>query len=604
MTKLKRLQTAPAAFMQRCARGLFTPVAIGCTVILTIVCNPAHAQIVTTIAGSGSAGYAGDNGPATAPAARLFGPRGVLARADGSVLIVETTNNLVRKVDVGGIITTFAGGTMGGYSGDGSPATGAKMDRPISIAEDANGNVYIGTVGAIRKVTPAGIISTFAGTGSAGFTGENGQATLARIGWVRGMCIDSTGNLFFTDSDNNHVRRITASGVINVVAGTSVAGVFGADNISALAEPLGTPEGIMVAADGNLLVSVAGHNRVRKIVPGGNITTVAGGGANNSDNVPATTALLSSPNGLAPDGAGGFFVTTGNRVRKIAADGTITTIIGNAIVSNTGDGGLATAATINSPIGLSRSSTGNLFISSNFGHTVRKITFTPPVVTPGPSVFNAYLNTTTATLGTITPAGEQTVPFGGVVNLTVTANPRHVLRVSSNCDYAQTNKPVAFVPIGTGANTYAVTVNGPCQLEATFRPLIPRTNVASEAAANTLFMATERAQTYVAPTTISQTTSAIGQNITFKAWVTDIAGVPYPSATNVITFKANGTAITGCSNVPLTLRASSVIHIREALCVTSFAIAGNTVITSEFAGDTYNFPAASSGLNHSVSVAP
>ncbi len=137
-------------------------------------------------------------------------------------------------------------------------------------------------------------------------------------------------------------------------------------------------------------------------------------------------------------------------------------------------------------------------------------------------------------------------------------------------------------------------------MEATFTPLIPQVNVNTEAAANALFITTERSQTYVAPTTVAQTLSVVGQPITFEAWVTDIAGVPYPSTEIVITFKANGVAIAGCRNVPLTLRGSSVIHVREANCVATFSPGGNVTVTREFAGDTYTLPANSAVLNHSV----
>ncbi len=598
----------PKTWQQSLVR--LSTLAANCTIIaatFAVLSTPSYAQNVTTIAGNnGLSGFAGDGGSATAPAARLLFPLAVLARADGSVLIAEQAGNRVRKVDVGGVITTFAGTGGNSFTGDSGPATAAQINGPGALLEDAAGNIYIGSRGAIRKVTPAGIISTIVGNGTQANTGDGGLATAAQVFTVWGMRFDSAGNLFFSDFGAHVVRKIDTAGMITKIAGTGVAAASGGDNLPALTAPLNLPLGIVIAADGSLIVAVGFQYRVRKIIPGGNITTIAGTGANSStgDNGPATAATLNIPWGLVTDGNGGYFVSefSGNRVRNIAGSGTITTVIGDGTATNTGDGGLATAATINVPNGLGRDNAGNLFITSD-GHVVRKIIAPPPPIL-GPSVFNAYVNTTTAALGTITPAGEQTVPFGGTVMMTVTPNPRHVHRVSSNCIYTQTNQPVAFVPIGTGINTYAVTVNGPCQMEATFTPLIPKASVAIEATANALFMMTERSQIYVAPTAGAQTMSTLGQSVTFKAWLTDIAGVPYASATNVITFKANGAAIAGCSNVPLTLRGSNVLHIREANCVTSFAVAGNTVITSEFGGDTYNFPAVSGGLNHSVSAAP
>ncbi len=605
MYKLKR---PPTAFVQRCRTFLVTTLATGCAIIIAMAFNPAYAQNITTVAGNnGLTGFAGDGLQATDPAVRLTFPRAVLALANGSILIADTAANRVRKVDVGGVITTVVGTGGSGWTGDNAPAISAQIDNPACLQTDTAGNIYICSAGAIRKVDLAGNISTIVGNGTLGNTGADGSAaTAAQVGLVAGIAFDRAGNLFFTDVTYGAVRKIDTSGNIYRIAGTTGSGPFGADNVPALTELLSRPRGILVSADGSLIVAVENQNRVRQIVPGGNITTLVGNGTPSStgDGAAATLATINRPYDVVADGAGGYLVSEnfGHRVRKIAASGIITTIIGNGTGTNTGDGGLATAATIFFPMNMSRDSAGNIFIASQGGSVIRKIAAPPPPV-PGPSVFNAYLNTTTATLGTITPAGEQTVPFGGIVKMTVTANPRHVLRVASNCDYVQTSRPIALVPIGTGASTYNVTVNGPCQMEATFTPLIPKTNVNTEAAANAFLLAVEATQNYTTPV-ITQTSSTVGQTVSFKAWVTDIAGVPYPSASNVITFKANGTAITGCRNVPLTLRPSDVVHIREAVCVTSFAAAGNSVITSEFAGDTYNFPAVSSGLNHSVSAAP
>ncbi len=578
------------------------------------------AQNVSRIAGTnGTQGSSGDNAAATA--ATLSAPLAVLARADGSVLIADFGNNRVRKVDVGGIITAFAGDGTLGFSGDGGQASSAQLDMPSSLAVDAAGNVFIGARGAIRKVNPSGVISTVAGNGTPDNLGDGGQATVARVGSVWGIRVDTANNIYFTDNTYGVVRKIDgATGVITRIAGTgSTVTAFAADNVAALTAPLGTLSGIMIQADGSLLVAANGHNRVRKIIPGGNITTVAGTGVGQStgDSGAATLAAVNQPWGLESDGEDGFYVAEvdGNRVRKVAANGTISTVIGAgtqfgglpSTAANSGDGGSALVAEIHAPAGLSRGSNNHLHIVSYFGHTIRKIAYPPLVVAPtvpGPSTFNAYLNTVTATLGTITPAGEQSVAFGGTVNVSVTANPRHVLRVASNCTYTQTSQPIALVPMGTGTSTYAVTVNGPCQMEATFTALIPQVNINSETAANALFMATERSQVYTPLTTVAQSTSAVNAPAKFKAWVTDIAGVSSPSASNVITFKANGVAITGCSAVPLTLRSSNVLHIREATCTTAFALPGSVVITSEFVGDTYNFPAVSRSLNHSVTAAP
>ena len=594
--------------------ALFRRFFAACTATMFIASAPisALAQTVSTVAGTGIASSTGDGGAAIA--ATINQPIGILVRRDGSVLIADQGNNRVRKIDAAGIITNFAGTGTAGFTAS-AAATAANLDTPAGLAEDALGNVYIGTRGTIQKVSPSGALSTIVGDGvTRTNTGDGGVASVATVRWPIFIAFDSSGNLFFSDYDASTIRKIDTTNTISHIAGVADTAGNSVDGPSAASATLNRPVGLVVQSDGSILVADGISHRVRKIIPGGAISTIAGVSGDRSstgDNGLATLARLSTPYGLAQDRAGNIYVGefSGHRVRKIATNGIITTLLGTPAgdvssaspVTNV-DGAIATA-TVSQPLALAIDATGNIYVASYFGHRVRKITFPPP---PGPSIFNSFANTITAANGTISPEGEQTVPFGGIVKVSVTAKPRHVLRVASNCEYVITSKPVPFVPIGTGLDTFDVTVNGPCQMEATFTPLIPRANVNTESAANALFAGVERSQVYVAPTTIAQTTSLVGAPVTFKAWVTDIAGVPYPSATNVITFKANGVAITGCVDVPLKLRASNVIHIREANCVATFSPAfatpGNVTVTSEFAGDLYNFPAASSVLNHSVAA--
>ncbi len=585
-----------------------------CLATTLLIADSALAQTVSTVAGTGVLGFSGDNGPAAAAQFNL--PIGVLVRRDGSILIADASNHRVRKIDLSGEITTFAGTGNSGFTLSAASAALADLNRPSGLAEDQAGNVYIGNKGSIQKISPSGALSTIAGDGSIGnvgaiISGVPASHSSVFVEWALVIRLDATGNLFFVDYAAHVLRKIDTANIITTLAGTGVAGYSGENNLATNSQ-IDTPGGLLVDADGSILVSSPGTNRIQKFIPGGILKTIAGTGSGSSagDGGIATLAALSLPYGLEKDAAGNLYVAEffGNRVRKIAPDGTITSLLGSTTVlagnasaaTNTGDGGDAASATINSPVGLSLDAAGNLYVGSFFGNKVRKITF--PIITPGPSVFKSFVNITTAGLGTIFPEGEQTVSYGSTLNVSVTAKPRHVLRVVSNCDYVKTSQPAPFVPIGTGLDTYKVTVNGPCQMEATFFPLIPRVNVNSEAATDAVLKAIERAQIYTAPTAMTQTFSAVNAPAIFKAWVTDIAGVPYTSAENVITFKANGVAIIGCANIPLTLRASNVTHIREASCKTTFALAGNVTITSEFAGDTYNFPAISSVLNHSVTA--
>ncbi len=578
---------------------------------------PIAAQTVSLVAGTGFATNAlnplGDG--LRAVNATFNRPHFVLVRADGTLLIADTDNHRIRKVDLGGTITTFAGTGTVGFTAMATLATAANLKSPRGLAEDAAGNIYIGNTGSIQKVSPSGQLSTIAGDGTpTNSSGDGSDAALSRVKVVYDLKLDAAGNLFFCDGLASVIRKINqATNIISNVAGSAASGDT-ADGLAAAGAPIRISWGLLLEPDGSIIFSETFGHRIRKISSTGILSTIAGTGTPTStgDGGLAINATMIFPFGIVKDAAGNLFVSDLNshRVRKITPDGRIDTILGSRAVpglralstaTNAGDNGLATSATVNFPAGLALDGAGNLYIASVAGHQIRKITFPPPPL-PSPSVFKSFANTITADLGTISPEGEQTVPFGGIVQVSVTAKPRHVLRVASNCDYVKTSAPIALVPNGTGTETYAVTVNGPCAMEATFTPLIPRANVNSEAAANALFTATERSQTYVPPATIAQTSSVVNAPVKLKAWVTDIAGVPYPSATNVITFKANGVAIAGCVDVPLTLRASNVIHIREANCVTSFSPAGNVTIASEFAGDTYNFPAVSGVLNHSVTL--
>ncbi len=582
-----------------------------CTAATLLLITPAIAQTVSTVAGTGVSSSTGDGAAATL--ATLRSPIGVLVRRDGSVLITEQFGYRVRKIDAAGIITTFAGTGTAGFTANAAAATSANLDQPGGLAEDALGNVYIGSLGTIQKVSPSGTLSTVVGNGvTRTNTGDGGLATAATVNWPLSMTFDTAGNLFFADYNASTVRKIDRT--TNIISGIAGTGAFAnsVDGPSAATATLNFPLGLVIQSDGSILVADGDSRRVRKIIPGGAISTIAGTmGVNTStgDNGPATAATLHTAYGLAKDSAGNIYVGEfdAHRVRKIAPNGIITTVLGtvagavNSISPATNvDGDIATAR-VHEPIALASDAAGNLYVVSNSGNKVRKVTFPAPP-TPGPFIFKSFGNTVTAASGTITPEGDQTVPFGGTVKVTVTAKPRHLLRVASNCDYVKTSQPIAFVPNGTGTDTFNVTVNGPYQMEATFTPLIPKINVNSEAVANALFTATELTDKYAPPVTSAQTSSVIGKPVTFKAWVTDIAGVPYASDTNVITFKANGVAISGCVNVPLTLRGSNVLHIREASCVATFSPAGNVTITSEFAGDLYNFPATSAVLNHSVVV--
>ena len=276
------------------------------------------------------------------------------------------------------IISTFAGTGLAGYYGDGQAATLAMLDSPTYVAVDGAGNVYINDQrnSCVRKVTPAGIISTFAGTGTAGYGGDNGPATAAQLNSNWGIAIDDTGNVYIADQTNCRVRKVNTSGTITTFAGNGTPG-FSGNGGAATSAQIQSPLGVAVDGHGNVYIGDRNNFRVRKVNTAGIITTFAGNGVYgyNGDNGPATSASLSYIWGLAADAIGNVYICDGqnNRVRKVDTAGVITTIAGTGTAGNGGDGGLATAAQLNLPIGVFISSTGDIYISDFHNNRIRKI---------------------------------------------------------------------------------------------------------------------------------------------------------------------------------------------------------------------------------------
>ncbi len=300
---------------------------------------------INTVAGNGITGFSGDGGPATA--AEFNQATRVVLDASGNQYICDVANNRIRKVDGStGIITTIAGtGTMG-FSGDGGPAISAELGNPDGIALDPAGNIYIADQNnhRIRMINTSGNISTIAGNGTVGYTGDGGPATAAHIHQPGGVFADGSGNVYFVDLSNT-VRKIDASGIISTVAGTGVAGFTGDGGPATAARINQAWGGIVVDAFNNIYFSDQANNRIRKVDASGIITTIAGNGtgAYTGDGGAATAASLYHPEGIAIDASGNlFFCDRYNSVlREINPTGTINTICGNGTAGYTGDGGPA-----------------------------------------------------------------------------------------------------------------------------------------------------------------------------------------------------------------------------------------------------------------------
>ena len=301
-------------------------------------------------------------------------PSDVAVDAAGNLYVVDSTT--VRRIGLGGTITTVAGTGELGYSGDGGPAWKARLNYPQGVAVDAAGNVFVADNHRVRKIDASGTIMTVAGTGRLGYGGDGGPATEALFEYPQGVAVDAAGNVFVADSGNGRVRKIDASGTITTVAGTGEVG-YGGDGGPATEALFGRPVGVAVDAAGNLFVADIWDRRVRKIDASGTITTVVGTGESGygGDGGPATEALLSNPVGVAADTAGNVFVAdSGNgRVRKIDASGTITTVAGTGEFGYGGDGGPATEALLNNPVGVAVDAAGNVFVADSRNYRVRKI---------------------------------------------------------------------------------------------------------------------------------------------------------------------------------------------------------------------------------------
>jgi sugar lactone lactonase YvrE len=387
---------------------------------------------LTKVAGTGGTGFSGDGGPAIS--ARLNQPHGIALDGAGNLYIADTDNERVRKIDSSGIITTVAGTGQAAFSGDGGPAVNAQMYSPVGVAVDAAGNLYIADSNnqRIRKVDPSGIITTVAGNGTQGFSGDGGPATSARLDDPAGIAMDGAGNLYIADSLNFRVRKVNTAGIINTVAGNGTMTSSG-DGGPATSAGFGSgPWGIAFDGAGNFYISEG--FRVRKVTPAGIISTVAGNGKEgfSGDGGPATGAQLDALDGIAVDGAGNLYIadTLNQRLRKVNSAGIISTFAGNGYVYFSGDGGPATSASLDGPTAVALDSNGNLYIADYSNRRIRKVNSagTVSTVAGGPSCFYCGDGgpATSADIGS--PAA---IALDGVGNLYIADSADHVRKVNT-----------------------------------------------------------------------------------------------------------------------------------------------------------------------------
>jgi len=356
---------------------------------------------ISTFAGNGGYSYSGDGGAATS--AQLNAPHSVAADSAGNYYIADAGNNVVRKVSAGGAITTFAGNGTAAFGGDGAAATSAQLNGPQGVAVDNAGNVYIADTGnsRVREVS-GGNISTVAGSGTPGFGGDGGAATGAKLYSPVGLAVDAKGNLYIADTNNSAIRKVS-NGTISTVAGNGLQGYAG-DGGPASSAQLNDPQGVALDSAGNLYITDTLNYAIRQVSPNGNISTIAGNGVAGytGDGGPAKQAQLTYPTGIAVDSAGDiFFGDAGASVRKIYANGTISTIAGNGSIGYTGDGGPAASASLDGPAGIAVDSRGDVYVADSANNAVRLLYLQ----------FSAVTNAASNLTGAIAP-GEVVVLYG------------------------------------------------------------------------------------------------------------------------------------------------------------------------------------------------
>jgi len=375
------------------------------------------AGVVITLAGSGSSGFS--NGTGTA--ATFSAPSGVAVDGSGNVYVADGNNYAIRKITPAGVVSTIAGSRSPGFTN--GTGTAATFYLPRGVAVDGSGNVYVGDAGnnAIRKITPAGVVSTLAGSGSLGF--GNGTGTAATFSAPNGVAVDGSGSVYVADTGNNAIRKITPAGVVSTLAGSVSSGFT---NGTGTAATFYYPSDVAVDNSGNVYVAEFGNNAIRKITPAGVVSTLAGSGSPGFTNGTGTAATFTSPYGVAVDGSGNVYVAdvTNHAIRKITPAGVVSTLAGSGSLGFSN--GTGTAATFDGPYGVAADGSGNVYVADLGNHAIRKITPAGVVSKDAGDGVQGYRNSSNSVARSALPSGVA-VSSSGVVYVGDTHN--HAIRL-------------------------------------------------------------------------------------------------------------------------------------------------------------------------------
>jgi trimeric autotransporter adhesin len=556
---------------------------------------------IVSAAGNGTEGFSGSGGAPTS--AELNLPVGAAVDSAGDIFIADALNNVVWKVSAAtGTITTIAGNGMSGFSGDGGAATSAELNTPSGVAVDSAGNLYIADAGNNRiRIVSAGTITTIAGNGTSGFSGDGGAATSAELNDATGVAVDSAGDLYIADVGNQRVRIVSAAtGTITTIAGNGTSG-FSGDTGAATSAELNNPNGVTVDSAGNLYIADSGNQRIRVVSAAtGLITTIAGDGTGgfSGDNGAATSAELNNPDSVAVDGAGDIYIadTLNNRIRMVsAATGTITTIAGNGTLGSSGNNGAATGAELHTPISVALDSVGNLYIADSLNFVVREVEVTMP----------ATLTFLTPTVVGTTDStdGPQTIAVSNIGNALLTFQAPPSVATGFTLDSSSTCPSGSSATLAMGAN---------CTVAVDFAPTMSG-NIAGS------LVVTDNTLNVGAPSFATQSIALSGVGImasaptaptlTFAPIPTQVEGaapfavsatsastgaVTYAVMSGPATIAGDMVTVTGTGTVVLTASQAASGNFTAATATTSFMVVGPFTLTSSTASMSVSAGAAAS----------
>jgi sugar lactone lactonase YvrE len=406
------------------------------SVLLCVMFTPVFtsAQVITTIVGDGRAFFSGDG--SFASKASITTPQGLSIDKTGNIYISDSKNSKIRKVNTSGIIITIAGWGAPGMSGDGGPATAAKINIPSGIVLDKSGNIIFSDSynHRIRKIDTAGIITTIAGTGLSGYTSDDTLAIHSRLNTPCGLALDDDGNLYIADRMNHRIRKVNTDGIISTVAGMGLAQYSG-DGGQATLAAINRPNDVKISPDGDIIIADTYGHAVRKVKKDGTIISIAGSGDGlfgfGGDEGVIGQSRLFYPFSLAIDKTGNIYVAdrNNNRIRRIDVTGAIKTVVGTGAGTSSGDGNLAVEATIAVPQSLAVDEVGNLYIGES--NKIRflylkdykneaKITFMPNPCFKSTTVFLASMYGEMATINIYNNQGQLVSTTEGPTNRNIT----------------------------------------------------------------------------------------------------------------------------------------------------------------------------------------